>query len=406
VSGDSWLLYHGGFAVMALATGAVIVAVVAQPQSLLAKGLSWGAVAYIGRISYGLYLYHWPVFLMLDNAHTGLLGWRLLAARLAVTGVIAVCSYHLVEQPVRQRRFLRTWRAALLAPIGTAAIVAAVVVATVTPTAAAAGRTLAVPSPATTARLEQSHGLSRGQTVHVLVLGDSLALTLGVGLSDTSEAWGVHIQNDAVLGCDLDPDSTVNIEGNITKAAQGCADWQRAWAAEVRQSNPDVVAIELGRWEVSDRIVNGSWTRIGARPWDDLLSRLLNQAITVVSERGAHVVLFTLPYIQQTTEQPDGEPWDINQPIRTNQYNAVVRQVAARHPGVVTVIDLNRLLDPAGHYTSYIDGVRVRNPDDEHPSIAGGELLRPVILPQLLALGSAHRRDLGRAAAAGGAAAP
>jgi hypothetical protein len=134
------------------------------------------------------------------------------------------------------------------------------------------------------------------------------------------------------------------IEGSITKAAQGCADWQRTWAAEVRQSNPDVVAVELGRWEVSDRIVGGSWTRIGARPWDDLLSRLLNQAIAVVSQRGAKVVLFTLPYIQQTTEQPNGE--------------------------------------------------RVRNADDEHPSIAGGELLRPIILPRLLALGSSHRREL------------
>jgi hypothetical protein len=239
-----------------------------------------------------------------------------------------------------------------------------------------------------------AHGLAPGQTVHVLVLGDSLALTLGVGLSNKAPAWGVRVQNDAVLGCDLDPGATVNIEGSITKSAQGCADWQRTWAAEVRQSNPDVVAIELGRWEVSDRIVDGSWTRIGAQPWDDLLGRLLNQAIAVVSQRGAKVVLFTLPYIQQTTEQPNGAPWDINQPVRTDQYNAVVWQVAARHPGVVTVIDLNRLLDPAGHYTSYIDGVRVRNPDDEHPSIAGGELLRPIVLPQLLALGSSHRREL------------
>ncbi len=288
-------------------------------------------------------------------------------------------------------RFLRTWRAALGGPAGTAAIVAAVVVATLTPAAAAsAGRSLALPSRATTAQLEHAHGLAPGQTVHAVVLGDSLALTLAIGLSDNAQAWGVTVQNDAVLGCDLDPDSTVNIEGSITRAAHGCTDWPRTWAADVRRSNPDVVAIELGRWEVSDRIVNGHWTRIGARPWDDLLGRLLDRAVAVVSKRGAKVVLFTLPYVQQTTEQPNGQPWDINQPIRTDQYNAVVREVARRHPGVVYVIDLNRLLDPAGHYTSYIDGVRVRNADDEHPSTAGGELLRPVILPRLLDLGSTH----------------
>jgi hypothetical protein len=151
-----------------------------------------------------------------------------------------------------------------------------------------------------------------------------------------------------------------------------------------------VVAIELGRWEVSDRVVKGSWTRIGARPWDDLLTRLLDQAVAVVSKRGARVVLFTLPYVEQTTEQPNGTPWDINQPIRTNRYNAIVRAVAQRHPGVVSVVDLNRLLDPAGHYTSYLDGVRVRNADNEHPSTAGGELLRPIILPRLFELGLSH----------------
>jgi peptidoglycan/LPS O-acetylase OafA/YrhL len=396
VPGDSWVLYHGGFAVMGLATGAVITAVVAQPRSFLDRALSWGALTYVGRISYGLYLYHWPVFLMLDSTHTGLLGWRLLACRLAVTGAVAICSYHLVEEPVRQRRFVRTWRAALVVPAGTAAIVAAVVISTVTPTAtaaASAARTLAVPSQAATARLEASHGLARGQSVHTLILGDSLALTLGVGLGTDAQAWGVHVDNGAVLGCDLDPNSTVNIEGNVTQAAQGCADWRRTWAADVRRLNPDVVAIELGRWEVSDRIVDGRWTRIGARPWDDLLGRLLNEAIALVSNRGAKVVLFTLPYIQQTTEQPNGEPWPINRPSTTNGYNELVRRVAARHPGVVSVIDLNRLLDPAGHYTSYVDGVRVRNPDDEHPSTAGGELLRPVVLPQLLALGSPHLRE-------------
>jgi peptidoglycan/LPS O-acetylase OafA/YrhL len=402
VAGDNALLYHGGFALMAAATGAVIVAVAAQPRSVLARVLSWSPLGYVGRISYGLYLYHWPIFLMLDNGHTGLLGWRLLVVRLAATLVVSVASYHLVEQPVRQRRFLRTWHAAVAVPVGAVAVVVALVAATVAPAALAAtgtatgtgtGTPLSIPSRATTVGIEHAHGLAPGQTVHTLVFGDSLALTLAIGLSDHSQAWGVNVDNAAILGCDLDPDSTVNIQGTIGKAAQGCADWRHTWAAAIQRSNPDVVAIELGRWEVSDRLVNGKWTRIGAKPWDDLLGHLLDEAITVASRRGAKVVLFTLPYIQQTTEQPNGQPWDINQPVRTDQYNAVLRQAVARHPGVASIIDLNRLLDPGGHYTSYVDGVRVRNGDNEHPSIAGGELLRPVILPQLLALGLPHLRE-------------
>jgi hypothetical protein len=101
-------------------------------------------------------------------------------------------------------------------------------------------------------------------------------------------------------------------------------------------------------------------------------------------------VVFTLPYIAQTTDAPDGDPWDINQPSRTNAYNALVRSTVARFPGTASVVDLNALLDPQGHYVSDLDGVRVRNVDDEHVSVAGGMLLRPEILPQLVAVGRAH----------------
>ena len=354
VAGDNALLYHGGFALMAVATGAVIVAVAAQPRSSWPGCCRCPPLGYIGRISYGLYLYHWPIFLMLDNGHTGLLGWRLLVVRLAATMAVSVASYHLVETT------------------GSPASVPPDLAGRVAASRRCRGRG---------GRFGGGHGGPPGARRHHdavrplvrptwassaptgwhparrstrLVLGDSLALTLGIGLSDHSEAWGVHVENRAILGCDLDPGSTVNIEGNVGQAAQGCAEWRHTWTAAIDRSDPDVVAIELGRWEVSDRIVNGKWTRDRAKPWDDLLGHLLDQAITVASQRGAKVVLFTLPYIQQTTEQPNGQPWDINLPApRTNQYNAALRQAVARHPGVASIIDLNRLLDPNGHYTSH-----------------------------------------------------
>ena len=156
------------------------------------------------------------------------------------------------------------------------------------------------------------------------------------------------MDNQGAVGCDLDPDSTVNIEGSITKAAQGCAHWPTTWRELVDRVNPDVVAVELGRWEVSDRIVDGHWTRIGQPAWDRLYAAELTRAIRVLSSQGAHVVIFTLPYIQQTTEAPNGTPWDINQPVRTNEYNALVRQVVAQSSGAASVYDLNRVVDPTG----------------------------------------------------------
>jgi hypothetical protein len=158
----------------------------------------------------------------------------------------------------------------------------------------------------------------------------------------------------------------------------------------VDRVDPDVVALELGRWEVSSRLVAGRWSTIGQRAWDACYSAKLSAAIGILSSRGAKVVLFTLPYIAQTTQAPDGQPWDINQPSRTDAYNALVRRVAARFPRKVAVIDLNKLLDPRGVYVSYLHGVRVRTVDNEHISPAGGMLLRPMILPKLAALGEPH----------------
>jgi peptidoglycan/LPS O-acetylase OafA/YrhL len=386
VSGAGGFLYQGGFLLVAGATAGVILLVVVRPRAVVSRVLSLGVLGYIGRISYGLYLYHYPLFLMIDNEHTGLTGATLLVVRLGATAAVAVLSYHLIEMPVRQRRILKGWHLVAALPIGVVVVVIALLLST----------TASAPSPVTPTKAglftvpTAPPAVLAGDHVHVLMLGDSIALTLAEGLKVQSDRWGASVTNLGVLGCDLDPSSTVNIQGSITKAAQGCANWPVKWRQLVDQENPDVVGVELGRWEVSDRIIDGHWTRIGQPAWDNLYAKELSKAIRILSARGAHVVIFTLPYIAQTTEAPNGTPWDINQPVRTNEYNALVRKVVARSSGAASVYDLNHVADPHGVYTSYLDGIRVRNGDDEHFSLLGGKLFRPLILPTLVQLGLAH----------------
>jgi peptidoglycan/LPS O-acetylase OafA/YrhL len=391
VAGNNAFLYRGGFLLVAVGTTAVIALAVNQPDAVLSRALSWRPLCYVGLISYGLYLYHYPLFLTLDHQRTGLSGASLLAVRLAATFAVAVASFHLVEGPVRTGRFFRRrWSGAAI-PLGASVAVVALAFGTVAQVSPAAGTApraaLAIPSPATAAQLRAQSGLAPGQSVSALLVGDSMTLTLGSGLEQDAGRWGVQVLNRSAIGCDLDPAATVNIEAGPTPTGQGCADWPARWAAQIRALKPDVVVIGVGRWETSDRLIDGHWTTIGHRDWDRQLAGLLNRAVVVMHGGGAKVVLLTLPYVQQTTEQPNGQPWDINLPSRTDAFNALVRRVAAQHPGVASVIDLNHLLDPDGHYTDVVDGVVVRNADKEHPSMAGGELLRPVILPQLLALG-------------------
>ncbi|MDE3205928.1 MAG: acyltransferase [Acidobacteriota bacterium] len=392
LDGRQPLLYLGGFLLVALMTAAVITLVVLCPAHPLTRLLAWGPARHIGRISYGLYLYHWPLFWLLTVDRTGLHGEALLAVRLAATLAVAEASYHLIERPVRawQPPTARPARITQLAarsgfvaaPLGVVAVLLAV---TSTPAASAAA-IAPPPGPGYVA----AGGATRADPQRVMVIGDSLALTLGAGLLVDSGAWGVTIANDGALGCDLDPQSTVDMKGVVSRAAQGCPNWRTVFARLVERTNPDLVVVLLGRWETIDRFYGGRWTSVGSPAFDQHLREELSQLIDVVSARGAEVVFLTLPYVADTTTLPDGSPWDINLPSRTDAFNADVRSAVAAHRGVASVIDLNRMVDPSGHYQTFIGPVRIRSYDKEHFALSGGMYLRPTLLPVLARLGAPH----------------
>ncbi len=98
--------YQGGLLVAA-GLSAVVVVACSQPDSWLARLLSSGPLPYLGRLTYGAYLFHWPVFLWCDAEATGLDGPALLATRILVTFTLAAVSHALVEQPIRLGRIPR-----------------------------------------------------------------------------------------------------------------------------------------------------------------------------------------------------------------------------------------------------------------------------------------------------------
>ena len=73
-----------------------------------ARGLAWGPLHFIGTISYGIYLWHWPVIVYLNGSRTGLSTWPLDLLRIVVTVALSTASYYLVERPIRLAR-LHGW---------------------------------------------------------------------------------------------------------------------------------------------------------------------------------------------------------------------------------------------------------------------------------------------------------
>ena len=252
----------------------------------------------------------------------------------------------------------------------------------------ASGERVAIPLPPGLSASEhavlQRSGAFGQRPVRLLILGDSIALTLGMGLSERSQArYGVAVSDHGSLGCDLDPQLEVFISGRAGPATQGCGLWRGLWPLMAAGERPQVVALGLGRWEVADHLLDGQWVHIGEPAWDRHLSADLESAVANFHSIGARVVLFTMPYVDPSNRQPDGVPWPENAPARAQAYNALVRQVAQADPGEVSVIDLNRMLSRDGVYTASLDGVDVRWPDGVHISPAGGQLLQREILPEI-----------------------
>ena len=104
-----------------------------------------------------------------------------------------------------------------------------------------------------------------------------------------------------------------------------------------------------GRWEVSNRLIDGHWLHIGQPAFDADLRQSLEQAVQVATSNGALMVMMTSPCFAPI-EQDNGQVWPEDTLARLNAYNNIVRQVAAEHPATVQLNDFEAQLCPGGVY--------------------------------------------------------
>ena len=104
---DADQLFRGGFLITSIVT-AIVIACVVTPNSNLNSILGLAPFVWVGKRSYGLYLWHWPVFqLTRERVDVDISGWELFAVRMFVTLVLVEISYQCIERPIRERRMMR-----------------------------------------------------------------------------------------------------------------------------------------------------------------------------------------------------------------------------------------------------------------------------------------------------------
>ncbi|MBU9763496.1 acyltransferase [Mycobacterium sp. TNTM28] len=377
---------HGLLIVVALGAVLVVAPVAMDQDGYVARALGWFPLVTLGVISYGVYLWHWPIFLILNGERTGLSGWALLALRCAVTIAVSWVSWWAIEQPVRHWRPQHVPMLRLAAAtVATAAVVTTTVVPVGPPTQPGGPEVMAA------AALEQDVGAERPValgsppsrlapgTQTVAVFGDSVAWTMLRYLPDTP---GFHFSDYTTIGCGIARGGPYRSAGETLNQKPECDSWPERWAQRIGHDRPDTVLLVIGRWETVDRTWRGRWTHIGNDAYDAYLEGELKRALDILSSTGARVVATTALY-NRRGERPDGTLYPEDQPGRVQAWNSMLRKAAARRPNV-SVLDFNAKLNPSGKYTAKINGVRLRS-DGVHPTSEAVKWLTPWLLDSLKA---------------------
>jgi peptidoglycan/LPS O-acetylase OafA/YrhL len=423
--GSSAWLFPYGLVVLDLAVVAVIAAIVLMPGSLADRALSTSPLRATGRISYGLYLWHFPLFLWLNVAATGVSGVRLLLLRVGVAVLVSVLSYVLIEQPIRQRRW-PAWRAygltslgglaavvALLVASSSSALSTGVVAASVTAPPGLAGSHAACSvalqdtpqygtAPIAPAQLTSFEVLSLGRhpivwsgsshttyrtcpPKRVLWIGDSLSFVLGTPMLDDEQRYGVEIANAAMIGCAFSTrGEIVGVDGTLAAPDAGCGNALSTWAADEQRFHPSEVVIELGYRDEFDWRWHGRTVHLGQPAFDAYLQSQIDDYVRVLGRHGTKVLFLSVPYTNPPA-QADGSALPAASPARHEEINAMLATAARRDPGNAAVLDLDRTISPGGHYDATVDGQPCRL-DGIHPSVFCAKLVEPRVLTEARAL--------------------
>jgi len=368
-------LYRGGFLLVAVVCAVLVVAArQLPPGSRAARLLGSSPLRVVGLLSYGLYLWHWPVYVVLDPTRTGLSGAALLLTRLLVTFAIAAASYLLLEQPVRRGTFAR------LLPrvdprLAVAASATALLVLAVAVTAGAPR-----PTPSWADELTAVPAASGDRKVYVL--GDSVAWGLASGYRDRP-GDGIEVRGTTELGCGLIA-APVVVDGRVEPLQGSCDELDRRWPREVAAYQPDVAVLMLGIGEQFDRDLPGGTVRFGTPAYRGFLEQELDTRVLQLGGAGSRpVVLVTVPCHQVPDTGLSGNAAVINDASRIRWLNDVQRDYADRHASAVRLLDLDGYLCADGYSNSF-GGVDPLRSDGLHFTPQGVRLVWRWLGPRLV----------------------
>ena len=375
--------FHGGLPLVAVGSAGLLYGL--QGPGPVRSLLAAPPLVGLGRISYGVYLYHWPIYAWLDEPATGRSGWALTGLRVVVTLVAASVSYIAVERPIRQIRWQPLRTLAWATPAVVAVAVAAVVlVPDLTTTygpdpAAAAAAAIRPVSPTAPLRRLVVRDLAPSRPVRIMVIGDSTAQSLGAGMV----AWAnanptlAQVTVRAGQGC------------GFVRSGQATGDVADSWPAacdrlfaglpdDLRTARPDLVLLYVTSRDTDPRSWDGGPPRT---PEDATFRQHAIEDYRAFTDLVLAVTPATVVWVRPPMADPywRGDPEVFHNPRQHRALDAVRAAAAAPYPARVRLLDVRARLEAIG-----MDADRSARPDGIHLTPVAAEGLTTSWLGPLL----------------------
>jgi peptidoglycan/LPS O-acetylase OafA/YrhL len=408
-------VYPGALvAIPTLGAGLVIAAGASQPVWGVERLLSREPFQFLAAISFPLYLWHWPILEIAAQSRgvVNLPVWDNVLL-LLLAGVLATLTYYLFENPIRHSRLLarRKWASLLM---GLCLIVATLGVTTYEqqrPTvdlgilgSVTAGSTCPIQPQSVVSQLRSSYTSGQPQTANhtdleqVVIIGDSTSCTLLPGLDAVGPSFGMRFDNGSVIGCgvvsdEIAPQVVGGINFSSTSAkCQGEADSAETQSVDRYRPRLIVWGSTAEANSVVANTATGSQNLIAGSPeWKSVMLQRMNKRVEQFVAAGANVILLLEPppvHLGGAMGSVDSTD------LAYGRMNDLLKEVAARHPSHVGVVDLEARLCPSGPPCPFVlDGIgatvatekQAIRPDLIHYLPAGSLWVARWLVPQISA---------------------
>ena len=199
----------------------------------------------------------------------------------------------------------------------------------------------------------------------VLLLGDSVALTMGIQMSLDQEDWGTIIDDAGLNGCGFVTGYDVTFEGSVTPMNPLCNSEAAIWTSDVRSFEPQAIVVEMGWWDSFRHTINGNVSFLTQPQYDSLVEqRILGLIHSLRAVSAAPIYFLSVPWMQPPA-LPNGRPEPAASTASHNEINSLIES-ATRSSTTTHFVDISPYLTPAGHFQADVGGGICRTSDGVH----------------------------------------